>query len=142
MSRHALPGAALVAALILSLACTAPAAQASARVPMYFDAGSAAVRDSTRDATLARLGALGVRALRLTLVWAAVAPNAGGTTRPAFDAADPNAYDWGGYGRLVDAAHARGWRVLITFSAPVRSGRRQHAPTRSHAQVLWSSVHL
>ncbi len=39
--------------------------------------------------------------------------------RPAFDAADPNAYDWGGYGRLVDAAHARGWRVLITFSAPV-----------------------
>jgi hypothetical protein len=119
MSRHVLPWAALVAALILSIACAAPAAHASTRVPMYFDAGSAAVRDSTRDATLARLDALGVRALRLTLVWAAVAPDAGNRVRPAFDATDPNAYDWGGYGRLVDAAHARGWRVLVTFSALV-----------------------
>jgi hypothetical protein len=102
---------------LLSLAC-ATAAQASSRAPMYFDAGTAAVRDATRDATLARLDSLGVRALRITLVWAAVAPDAGNATRPAFDATDPNAYDWGGYGRLVDAAHARGWRVLITFSAP------------------------
>jgi hypothetical protein len=119
MSRHALPGAALVAALILCIAGAAPAAQASSRAPMYFDAGTAAVRDSTRDATLDRLDTLGVRALRLTLVWAAVAPDAGNATRPAFDATDPDAYDWGGYGRLVDAAHARGWRVLITFSSPV-----------------------
>jgi hypothetical protein len=85
---------------------------------MYFDAGAAAVQDETRDATLARLDALGVRALRLTLVWAAVAPDAGNAVRPTFDATDPNAYNWGGYGRLVDAVHARGWRVLITFSAP------------------------
>lgn len=119
MSRHARSGVALAAALTLWTACSAPATQASTRVPMYFDAGSAAVRDTTRDATLRRLDALGVRALRLTLVWAAVAPAAGSATRPAFDANDPNAYDWGGYGRLVDAAHARGWRVLITFSAPV-----------------------
>ncbi len=98
MSRHALTGAALAAALTLWLACAAPAAPASTRVPMYFDAGSAAVRDSTRETTLARLDALGVRALRLTLVWAAVAPAAGSTVRPAFDAADPNAYNWGGYG--------------------------------------------
>ncbi len=119
MSRHALPGAALVAALLLCVACAAPAAQASSRAPMYFDAGTAAVHDDTRDATLARLDVLGVRALRLTLVWAAVAPDAGSAVRPAFDATDPNAYNWGGYGRLVDAAHARGWRVLITFSAPV-----------------------
>jgi hypothetical protein len=117
MSRHALLRAALAAAVLLSLAC-ATAAQASSRAPMYFDAGTAAVRDATRDATLARLDSLGVRALRITLVWAAVAPDAGNATRPAFDATDPNAYDWGGYGRLVDAAHARGWRVLITFSAP------------------------
>jgi hypothetical protein len=117
MSRLAPARAALAAALIL-LACAAPAAQASARAPMYFDAGSAAVSDATRDATLDRLDGLGVRALRVGLVWAAVAPDAGSATRPAFDAADPNAYDWGGYGRLVDAAHARGWRVLVTFSAP------------------------
>src|SRR3954453_11121356 len=123
MCLHAPLRAALVAAL-LALACAAaaaaaPPAHASARAPMYFDAGSAAVRDDTRAATLDRLAGLGVHALRLTLVWADVAPAAGSATRPAFDAADPNAYDWGGYGRLVDAAHARGWRVLVTFSAPV-----------------------
>ncbi|HET6509534.1 MAG TPA: hypothetical protein VFG42_22235 [Baekduia sp.] len=33
----------------------------------------------------------------------------------ALVAADPNAYDWGGYGRLIDAAHARGWKVMVTF---------------------------
>jgi hypothetical protein len=117
MSRHAPARAALAAALIL-LACAAPAARASARAPMYFDAGSAAIADSTRSATLDRLDGLGVRALRIGLVWAAVAPDAGSARRPAFDATDPNAYDWGGYGRLVDAARARGWRVLVTFSAP------------------------
>jgi hypothetical protein len=113
--RNVLTGAALVAALILHAAA---AAQASPRAPLYFDTGSAAVRDDTRDATLQRLDGLGVRALRVALVWAAVAPDAGSRTRPAFDAADPGAYDWGGYGRLIDAAHARGWRVLVTFSAP------------------------
>jgi hypothetical protein len=86
---------------------------------MYFDAGAAGVRDDTRDATLARLDALGVRALRVQLVWAAVAPDAGSPIRPAFDPTEPQAYNWGGYGRLIDAAHARGWRVLVTFSAPV-----------------------
>jgi hypothetical protein len=112
---NVLTRAALVAALALA---PAAGAHASARAPLYFDAGSAAVSDATRAATLDRLDALGVRALRLTLVWGAVAPDAGARTRPAFDATDPDAYDWGGYGRLVDAAHARGWRVLITFSAP------------------------
>ena len=113
---NALTRAALVAALTLTLAV---GAHASARAPMYFDAGHAAIGDATRAATLDRLDAIGVRALRVTLVWGSVAPDAGSRTRPAFDATDPDAYDWGGYGRLVDAAHARGWRVLITFSAPV-----------------------
>jgi hypothetical protein len=115
MLRHALTGAAMAAALLLPCAV----AQASTRAPMYFDAGHAAVDDATRDDTLARLDGLGVRALRVTLVWAAVAPDAGAPARPAFDAEDPVAYDWGGYGRLIDAAAARGWRVLVTFSAPV-----------------------
>jgi hypothetical protein len=117
--KNALTRAALVAALIAPAAFAPAAAHASARAPLFFDAGHAAVDDATRAATLDRLDALGVRALRVTLVWGAVAPDAGARTRPAFDATDPDAYDWGGYGRLVDAAHARGWRVLITFSAPV-----------------------
>src|SRR3954469_21223469 len=118
-SRHALCGAALVAALALLLAGAATAARASTRAPMYFDAATAGLRDATRDATLDQLDGLGVRALRVTLVWADVAPGATSAQRPAFDATDPTIYDWGGYGRLIDAAHARGWRVLVTFSAPV-----------------------
>jgi len=119
MLRHALTRVALAAALTLACAAgTTPAAQAATRAPMYVDGGSAAVADATRDATLRRLDGLGVRALRITLVWAAVAPDAGNPVRPVFDATDPAAYDWSGYGRLVDAAQARGWRVLITFSAP------------------------
>jgi hypothetical protein len=113
--KNLLRGVALVAALVLAPAT----AHASTRAPMYFDAGSAGVRDDTREATLAQLDALGVRALRVALVWAAVAPEPSSSARPAFDAADPNAYNWGGYGRLIDAAHARGWKVLVTFSAPV-----------------------
>src|SRR3954451_24253420 len=116
---HALRRAALVAALALLLACAATAARASTRAPMYFDAATAGKRDATRDATLDQLDGLGVRALRVTLVWADVAPAATSAQRPAFDATDPTIYDWGGYGRLIDAAHARGWRVLVTFSAPV-----------------------
>jgi hypothetical protein len=134
LSAHVPLRAALVAAL-LALAClhaatAAPGAHASGRAPMYFDAGRAAVDDGTRNATLDRLDALGVRALRITLVWAAVAPAPDSPSRPAFDAADPDAYDWGGYGRLVDAAHVRGWRVLVTFSAPAptwaTAARRDH----------------
>jgi hypothetical protein len=109
----------LGAAVVVALVGHAAKAGASARAPLYFDAGSAAVRDDMREATLARLDGLGVRALRVSLVWAAVAPEPNATARPAFDAADPNAYDWGGYGRLIDAARARGWRVLVTFTAPV-----------------------
>jgi hypothetical protein len=119
LSRDVLPRAALVAAAMLACAAgSVPAAPAATRAPLYFDAGTAGIADATRAATLERLSGLGVRALRVSLVWGAVAPASGSPLRPAFDASDPNAYDWGGYGRLVDAAHARGWRVLITFSAP------------------------
>src|SRR3954471_16919359 len=117
MLLDALPRAALVAAAIAAAA--AGTAHASARAPMYFDAGTAGVADATRDATLDQLDRLGVRALRVSLVWGRVAPAPDAAARPPFDATDPQAYNWGGYGRLVDAAQARGWRVLITFSAPV-----------------------
>lgn len=110
----------LLLSVALSVALLAPqAAHASARAPLYFDAGSAAVEDATRDATLDRLADLGVRALRVQLIWARIAPDPSSPNRPAFDATDPNAYDWNGYGRLIDAAHARGWRVMVTFSSPV-----------------------
>jgi hypothetical protein len=78
---NVLAGAALVAGLI----GPAWAVRASARAPLYFDAGRAGVEDATRAVTLARLDAIGVRALRVALVWGAVAPDAGSALRPAFD---------------------------------------------------------
>lgn len=116
--------AALVAACLLLLALVAGSvaegARADERAPMFFDAGHAAVDDATREATLQQLDALGVTALRVTLVWANVAPQPKAINKPAgLDATNPDNYDWNGYGRLIDAAHARGWRVLVTFSAPV-----------------------
>src|SRR3954453_7947856 len=110
---HALRGAALVAALALLLACAATAARASTRAPMYFDAATAGKRDATRDATLDQLDGLGVRALRVTLVWADAAPAATSAQRPAFDATDPTIYDWGGNGRLTDATPHPRWRGVV-----------------------------
>src|SRR4051812_47552616 len=121
MPLHDVSLRAAMAAALIALACAlhASTAAASAGAPMYFDPGRAGVDDATRQQTLDRLDSLGVRAIRVSLPWAAVAPGAASATKPPFDAADPGAYGWGGYGRLVDAAHARGYRVLVTFSAPV-----------------------
>jgi hypothetical protein len=79
MLRHALLGAALAAALTLPHAV---AAQASTHTTMYFDAAATAVDDGTRAATLDQLDGLGVRALRVTLPWAAVAPDGGSRCVP------------------------------------------------------------
>lgn len=121
---HVPTRAAIVAACLLLLALVtgsiAEGARADERAPMFFDAGHAAVDDATRDQTLQQLDSLGVTALRVTLPWASVAPSPNAASKPlGFSATDPAQYDWAGYGRLIDGAHARGWRVLVTFSAPV-----------------------
>jgi hypothetical protein len=76
----------------------------------------AAVRDSTLD----ELRALGVDAVKFDLSWSDVAP--GGKVKPAgFDGADPAAYGsgWDTYDEVVNAAQARGLRVMIALSPPV-----------------------
>jgi hypothetical protein len=70
-----------------------------------------------RDRTLDELRALGVDAIKFQLDWNAAAP--GGKTRPAgFDGRDPAAYDWSFYDGLVNAAQARGFRVMAALSPP------------------------
>jgi hypothetical protein len=106
-------GAASVAALALLLAVPAQASP-NARFGIQDDAwllygpGTLAERVST-------LHGLGVGIVRFTLRWDQVAP-----TRPA-NARDPNdaAYEWGGYGDVLDALHASGIPVLVTlYGAP------------------------
>jgi hypothetical protein len=72
--------------------------------------------------TLDVLRSLGVDRLRLTILWAAIAPAALSATRPAgFDAADPAAYPpsaWAPYDRVLELAGARGIGVDFDVTAP------------------------
>jgi hypothetical protein len=62
---------------------------------------------------------LGVRAIRVELAWADVAPQPESPTRPSFEGANPGSYDWGDYAPALEEAHRLGWKVLLTVTSPV-----------------------
>jgi hypothetical protein len=72
--------------------------------------------------TLDLLHRMGVDRVRVTVLWAAVAPGAASTRRPAhFRATDPDAYPaagWAPYDRVVELAGARGIAVDFNVTAP------------------------
>jgi hypothetical protein len=108
--------------LAVLLCCTAlpvTAAHANSTQTTLFEAPVQLLNDSTRDATLAELQGLGVKAIREIVTWKDVAPSPDATQKPSFDATDPNAYNWGIFDRLVAAARARGMRMYFTLTGPV-----------------------
>lgn len=108
-------------ALLLGLLLAAPAAASSTQSVSY-EAPRELLSDELREGTLDEISALGVRSLRVVMYWQSVAPSPESATRPAFDAADPDAYPaerWGPFDRLLGSAARRGMRVLITVSGPV-----------------------
>jgi hypothetical protein len=112
----------LVCALLLCCALGAGAATpavASHSQLVYFEAPKELLNARTRAATIAKLQALGVSALRVQLYWYAVAPNANSTQRPNFDATDPAAYNWSQYDPLLEEAKRLNWPVLLTVTSPV-----------------------
>jgi hypothetical protein len=113
--------ACLAALVPLTAAVAAPAqAQAASNQTVLFEAPQDLLNPQTRPAALVQLDHLGVRAIRVILTWNDVAPTPNAATPPAgFDATDPAAYDWGQYDAVMAAAAARGWKVLLTVSAPV-----------------------
>lgn len=73
------------------------------------------------EATLDELKAIGVDRIRVGLYWALVAPANTAETKPAFDSADPAAYEpgqWDRYDRLIVAAAQRGIFVNLNVSSP------------------------
>ncbi len=79
------------------------------------------VSTPTVAATLTTLKSLGANEIRATLLWSAVAPAAGSTVRPQFDATNPAAYPpaaWAPYDRLVELALARGIGVGFNLTPP------------------------
>jgi hypothetical protein len=77
---------------------------------------------ATVTRTLDELRALGVDRLRLTVLWAAIAPDPLAARAPAgFDAARPGAYPasgWAPYDRVLELARARGIGVDFDLTAP------------------------
>jgi hypothetical protein len=100
-------------------AAAATPALASHGQLVYFEAPKELLNARTRAATMLKLQALGVTALRVQLYWAAVAPGANSSQRPSFDATDPNAYYWGQYDPVLEEAKRLHWQVLLTVTSPV-----------------------
>jgi hypothetical protein len=105
-----------------TLACGAIAdvgtAAASKSQTTFFEAPSELLSPTTRSKALSQLEELGVNAVRLEMEWSVVAPKSEAASKPSFDAKEPSSYAWGEYESLIDAVHARGWKLLLTISAP------------------------
>jgi hypothetical protein len=128
----------LLITLLALLALAAPAA-ASPTQTVTFEAPRDLLDAERRDAALRELDSLGVRALRVVLYWNTVAPGRDSTQRPAFDATDPAAYDWGQYDPLIAAAAQRGWSVHVTLSGPAptwATAARRDKVTRPDARAF------
>ena len=70
--------------------------------------------------TMSTFRALGVRMVRIVVIWAQIAPQAQSRTAPrGFNAADPASYpaaNWAPYDEMVELAHADGLAVDLTLS--------------------------
>jgi hypothetical protein len=126
-------------ATLPALTLDAAPAAASPGETVYFDAGTALLDAKTRPGAVKQLVHLGVKAIRLELAWADVAPDPNSRSVPTFAATNPAAYDWGEYDAVMAEAKRLGWRVLLTVTSPVpewaTSAHKDHL-TRPDAQYF------
>ena len=111
----------VVVVTCLALLAPAAAAHASARQITTVEAPGELLYGGAPDAALDTIADLGAGAIRLQLAWRDVAPDPDATRAPAFNATDPGAYPaagWARYDAAIDAARARGLRVLLTITGP------------------------
>jgi hypothetical protein len=110
----------ILIALLLSTAGLGVAA-ASHNQAMFFEAPRdlIEVTPAARARALGQLQWLGVKALRVELVWRNVAPRYKSAKKPRFDATNPASYAWGDYDALLAEAQRLKWQVLLTVTAPV-----------------------
>jgi hypothetical protein len=108
---------ALLAAVLL-----APAAQASSKQVMAFEAPGELLSDSAREATLDEIQGFGVNQVRALVYWRQFSARPTSRSAPRFDTADPNAYPagtWDLLDRLVDSIQRRKMTVQLTLTGPV-----------------------
>ena len=111
----------LIALVVGALLLPAPPASASRTQRTVFEDPKLLLRSGpeVRAGTLDELRALGVDIVKLRVEWRSLAPDPTAPTRPAFDAADPNAYPIQGWAQLDDAVRAttqRGMQVFLMLS--------------------------
>ncbi len=122
MLKFRLPLISLIACAAVAVGALLPAgASASHSQAMFFEAPRdlVEVTPSVRAKTLAQLRSLGVKALRVELDWANVAPGAHSTKKPSFEATNPASYNWSAYDALLIEAARLKWQVLLTVTSPV-----------------------
>ena len=109
--------AALVATLVLPTAASARSTQSTLfEAPRELLGNDAALRASTAQ----EVKGLGADWVRIILYWNAVAPDANGTSVPAFDERSPAGYPGlARYDAAIAAARDAGLRVLVTVTGPV-----------------------
>jgi hypothetical protein len=108
----------LLLGAVLACALGGGQALASHGQVTYFEASNDLLDAKSRPHAFQQLQALGVRALRLELKWADVAPGQDSATRPSFVATNPGLYAWGAYDAIVAEAQRLKWPVLLTVTAP------------------------
>jgi hypothetical protein len=117
---HALSVAMLAAAaLALGTFAAAPAAASHSQAMFFEEPNLVEVSPAARAKELAQLQSLGVKALRVELFWANVAPGSNNTSKPNFEATNPADYNWGNYDALLAEAKRLKWPVLLTVTSPV-----------------------
>jgi hypothetical protein len=105
-------------ALLLATAATGQAL-ASHSQTTFFEGSQDLLEARTRPQVISQLQSLGVKALRVELSWADVAPSANSATKPSFEATNPGLYAWGEYDAVIAEANRLHWPVLLTVTSPV-----------------------
>src|SRR3954452_22814469 len=76
---------------LIALAALVPAAHASSRQTVTFEAPRELLSASTRAQALDQITSFGVTNIRQLVYWRDYAPSPDSKTKPSFDASDPNA---------------------------------------------------
>ncbi|HUA06985.1 MAG TPA: hypothetical protein VMB27_23975 [Solirubrobacteraceae bacterium] len=113
----------LTAAVVIAVACAgggvlAPAALGSANQVSILQDSVQMLNAPAQTMSTAR--ALGVRTVRIIVVWAQVVPSPLSRSAPrGFNASDPNSYPaglWAPYDKMIEVAHQNGLGVDLTLS--------------------------
>jgi len=119
-----MPRALTLACVLITAAAMMPgrAAASSTQASMLQDDNQLIYAPSGHVAeVLAQLASLGVEQIRVSMIWALVAPDPLSSTEPSFNATDPAAYPagaWNRYDTVVTDAQAAGMTVDFDVTAP------------------------